>query len=112
MSPGLPIDKHILSPLSLARGKVVAWPPGECMAALQAEGWAAAMGQEDLTQLLCFGCSEVQELLVAGSELAVSSMSTVTRQALCQVYSARPWQPGDTHPATPDPLPHLTPCHT
>merc|ERR1719278_2147621 len=57
------------------------------MGSLQAGGWESApeQGQETLTQLLCFGCSEVEELLVAGSELAVSSMSTVTRQALCQL---------------------------
>ena len=59
MSPGLPIDKHILSPASLARGEVRAWPPGACLAALQAHGWTAALGQETLTQLLCFGSSEV-----------------------------------------------------
>jgi len=89
MSPGLPIDKHILSPASLARGekKPACYSPRSAMGSLQAGGWESApeQGKETLLQLLCFSDPQVRDLLVPGPELHVSTISTVTRQSLCQL---------------------------
>ena len=89
MSPGLPMDKHVVSPADLARGSTTptSWAPKEAMTALHTGGWQQVVGggKETLLELLCFGSQEVGELLVPGPELHVSSMSTVTRQTLCQL---------------------------
>ena len=65
------------------------------MAALHSGGWEQVMAntaqpdrRETLIDLLCFGSNEVQSMLVAGPDLHVSSMSTVTRQSLCQLLDA------------------------
>jgi len=57
------------------------------MAALQLGGWQESVepGSETLLQLLCFNSEEVSQLLLPGPQLHVSSMSTVTRQSLCQL---------------------------
>merc|ERR1712218_197729 len=89
MSPGLPIDKHILSPTFLEQGADVkkCYSPRSAMASLQSGGWESSPenGAESLLQLLCFSSDQVRDLLVPGPELHVSTISTVTRQSLCQL---------------------------
>ena len=96
MSPGLPMDKYIASSRDLKEQKPpMKWSPRDTMAALHEGGWGQVLTnqshpdrRETLTDLLCFGSSEVQSMLVRGPDLHVSSMSTVTRQSLCQLLDA------------------------
>jgi len=89
MSPGLPIDKHILSPNFLEQGTGFkkCYSPRSAMASLQSGGWESSPenGAESLLQLLCFSSTQVRDLLIPGPELHVSTISTVTRQSLCQL---------------------------
>ena len=96
MSPGLPMDKYIVSSVDIkAKRTAIQWSPRDTMAALLTGGWTHIMTnpndssrKETLTDLLCFGSTEVQSMLVKGPDLHVSSMSTVTRQSLCQLLDA------------------------
>ena len=96
MSPGLPMDKYIVSSIDIkAQKSAMQWSPRDTMASLHSGGWEHVMAnttqpdrRETLTDLLCFGSSEVQSMLVKGPDLHVSSMSTVTRQSLCQLLDA------------------------
>ena len=86
MSPGLPVDKIILSSLDLKAHKShpMQWTPGHVMKAMMEGGWSAELRPgESLASVLCFGCDSVTAGLVPGPDLHVSSMSTVTRQSLC-----------------------------
>lgn len=90
MSPGLPVDKMILSSSDLKHHvkEPKQWTPKDVMTALMKDGWEAKLTghnnkQESLAELLCFGCDQVASSLVAGPRVHVSSMSTVTRQSLC-----------------------------
>jgi len=93
MSPGLPMDKYIVSSAELkSQDQPMQWSPRDTMAALHSGGWSQVLGNtanpdthETLIDLLCFGSTEVQSMLVKGPDLHVSSMSTVTRQSLCQL---------------------------
>jgi len=91
-SPGLPMDKLILSSADLAAGlePPAQWSPRQVMLALHTGGWRAELagggaGPESLSTLLCFGSAEVEAGLLPGPALPVSSLSTVTRQAVCQL---------------------------
>ena len=81
MSPGLPVDKLILN------GQDQQWSPGQVMRVMMEAGWEGKLPgtEESVLSLLCLGCDSLAGLLVPGSELHVSSMSTVTRQSLCQL---------------------------
>ena len=86
MSPGLPVDKIILSSSDLKAHKPhpMQWTPGHVMKAMMEGGWSAELRPgESLASVLCFGCDSVTAGLVPGPDLHVSSMSTVTRQSLC-----------------------------
>ena len=93
MSPGLPMDKYIISSADIKEQKhPMQWSPRDTMAALHSGGWEQVMPntnqtgrKETLTDLLCFGSEDVRGMLLAGPSLHVSSMSTVTRQSLCQL---------------------------
>jgi hypothetical protein len=85
MSPGLAVDKYIMSSRDLAATTVTAvasassppaavhlWRPGLAMAAMLQAGWAGelthpASGQtESLLSLLCWDCPEVRDSLLTG----------------------------------------------
>ena len=86
MSPGLPVDKIILSSADLKAHKShpMQWTPGHVMKAMMEGGWSAELRPgESLASVLCFDCDSVSAGLVPGPDLHVSSMSTVTRQSLC-----------------------------
>ena len=88
MSPGLPVDKIIMSSADLKAHKAepMQWSPGQVMAAMMEGGWSAELRKgESLASVLCFDSDSVTSGLVPGPDLHVSSMSTVTRQALCRL---------------------------
>ena len=73
MSPGLAVDKHILSSRDLANFKPAPhlWSPAEAMECLNRAGWAGELTHpagwtESLAGLLCWGCKEVERVLVKG----------------------------------------------
>ncbi len=104
MSPGTPVDKHVLSAHDLraaaSRGLPVhAYSPADVVAALEAASDDGGGGedfstaslrhpthkevQESLSDLVCFGSAEICSLLLPGTLLHASVLSTLTRQALC-----------------------------
>jgi len=91
MSPGLAIDKHILSSKDLeSYASPHSWTPAQVMKVLEVEGWRGTLEHpegwtETLNSLLCWDCQEVQDILLKGCSLHVSSISTVTRQTLCHL---------------------------
>ena len=88
MSPGLPVDKVLLSSPDLRAGQPPQqWSPGQVMRVLMEAGWQGSLpnSQQSVLSLLCFGCQSLAARLTPGHQLHVSSMSTVTRQALCQL---------------------------
>jgi len=93
MSPGQGIDKCILSAADL-RGHAEAvhqWGPQELVTALIKDGFAAKLKnpnqgrEESLSDLICFGSSEILSVLKPGTDLHISAVSTLTRQMLCQL---------------------------
>jgi len=93
MSPGLPVDKYILSSEDLSSHKEAPhrWSPRDTMDLLHRDGWDGMLQGNNqhkdvsLNHLLCFKSEEVRNQLVRGCDLHVTSISTVTRQALCQL---------------------------
>ncbi len=110
MSPGLAVDKRVLSPRDLLTHSAsprVHQSSDVVRALLEAESIASAIvNGESALELLCFGSSEVKPrkvfsshlkkinrsiilqistLLRAGVDLHTSSVSTLTRQSLCQL---------------------------
>ena len=91
MSPGLPVDKLILSSQDLKdhTPSVMTWSPGVVMSVMMKEGWSGSLvntqhsRHETLQSLLCFNSDEVSQSLLQGHDVHVSGMSTVTRQSLC-----------------------------
>ena len=81
MSPGLPVDKVLLG----SEGQQ--WSPGQVMKVMMEAGWLGLLpaSQQSVLSLLAFDCQEVAARLTPGHLLHVSSMSTVTRQGLCQL---------------------------
>ena len=81
MSPGLPVDKLILGSGDQQ------WSSGQVMRAMMEGGWESVLPgtEESVLSLLCMGCDSLASLLTPGHQLHVSSMSTVTRQNLCQL---------------------------
>ncbi|XP_033608089.1 death-associated protein kinase dapk-1 isoform X3 [Cryptotermes secundus] len=94
MSPGLPIEKHILSAeqLRLHSDLVHCWPPDQLMecilqpSCLNAKLFNPLTGNyESVLDLVGFGASEVVKLVISGDELPVTTLSTVCRQQLCRL---------------------------
>ena len=81
MSPGLPVDKLLVG------SEEQQWSPGQVMTVLLEGGWQANLpgSPQTVLSLLCFGSESLAARLTPGHLLHVSSMSTVTRQALCQL---------------------------
>ena len=115
MSPGLPVDKIILSSsdLKVHRSQPMYWSPGYIMKAMMRAGWKAELRPgESLASVLCFGCDSVTSCLVPGPDLHVSSMSTVTRQSLCTLLDppnslGRDWCMLAVHMGLSDKVPKL-----
>ena len=115
MSPGLPVDKIILSSsdLKVHRSQPMYWSPGYIMKAMMRAGWKAELRPgESLASVLCFGCDSVTSGLVPGPDLHVSSMSTVTRQSLCTLLDppnslGRDWCMLAVHMGLSDKVPKL-----
>jgi death-associated protein kinase len=93
MSPGLAVDKYVLSAsdLRLHRDEVHAYSPGDVLRAMIGQGGRAfhavlkntkSKKKETLLDLLCFGSAEISTLLKPGSVLHISEISTLTRQIL------------------------------
>ena len=88
MSPGLPVDKLLVSSEDQRAGQPAQqWRPGQVMRVLMEEGWHGSLpdSSQSVLSLLCLGSEALAARLVPGHLLHVSSMSTVTRQALCQL---------------------------
>ncbi|PSN41147.1 hypothetical protein C0J52_05197 [Blattella germanica] len=94
MSPGLPIEKHILSAeqLRLHSDLVQCWAPDELMASilqppcLNAKLFNPLTGNyESVLDLVGFGAPEVSELVLSGDDLPVTALSTVCRQQLSKL---------------------------
>ncbi|XP_068081595.1 death-associated protein kinase 1 [Anabrus simplex] len=94
MSPGLPIEKHVLSAeqLRLHSDIVHCWSPDELMACVLKPPHLDALlfnpltgNKESLLELVGFGCPEVRDLVLTGDELPVTALSTVCRQQLCRL---------------------------
>ncbi|XP_069694753.1 death-associated protein kinase 1-like isoform X2 [Periplaneta americana] len=94
MSPGLPIEKHILSAeqLRLHSDIVHCWSPDQLMSCiLQPPCLSAKLlnsltgNYESVLDLVGFGAAEVTELVLSGDELPVTALSTVCRQQLCKL---------------------------
>ena len=91
MSPGLPVDKIILSSKDLRNHAAPAqWSPRDVMKTMIKDGWSGSLThptqrdtRETLSQLLCFDSDQVTSSLVPGHQIHISGMSTVTRQSLC-----------------------------
>ena len=72
MSPGLAIDKHILSSKDLENyTEPHSWSPAQALQALKEEGWEGCLihpegWSESLNNLLCWGCQDVQDVLIQG----------------------------------------------
>ena len=73
MSPGLAIDKHILSSRDLETyaDPPHAWSPAEAMMTLKKAGWEGVLHhpggwEERLDQLLAWGSQDVQDILLKG----------------------------------------------
>merc|ERR1711953_1154048 len=93
MSPGMGVDKSILSVADLkSHSKDIGhWGPQELISALLKDGFSAKLKNpltgefETLCDLICFGSSEILSVLKPGPELHISAISTLTRQMLCQL---------------------------
>lgn len=93
MSPGMGVDKSILSVADLkAHAKTIGhWGPQDLVSALLKDGFSAKLKNpiteqmETLCDLICFGSSEILSVLKPGPELHISAISTLTRQMLCQL---------------------------
>ncbi|GLH12279.1 Calcium/calmodulin-dependent protein kinase type II alpha chain [Gryllus bimaculatus] len=94
MSPGLPIEKHVLSAEQLREHseEVHCWSPADLMeAVLRPQRLDSTLlnpvteHKETLLDLVGFGAPEVRDLVLTGDELPVSALSTVCRQQLCRL---------------------------
>jgi len=80
MSPGLAIDKHILSSKDLENyTEPHSWSPAQAMQSLKEEGWEGCLihpegWSESLNNLLCWGSQEVQDVLIQGQIFAYLSV--------------------------------------
>lgn len=94
MSPGLPIEKHVLSAEQLREHceEVYCWSPADLMeAVLKPQRLDSTVlnpvteHKETLLDLVGFGAPEVRDLVLTGDDLPVSALSTVCRQQLCRL---------------------------
>ncbi|XP_059080756.1 death-associated protein kinase 1-like isoform X2 [Tigriopus californicus] len=97
MSPGLPIDKHVLSVSDLFRHNSVvhSWASSDIIRQMVlSDGFDAKITHpvtkepEALIDLVCFGSKELSTHLQPGYEVHISSISTLTRQSLCSAMDA------------------------
>ncbi|XP_071450473.1 death-associated protein kinase 1-like isoform X2 [Hetaerina americana] len=93
MSPGLPVEKHVLSAKQLAEHceVVYCWSPGQLLEAVFNGGLDAKLlnplteKEESMLDLIGFGAEEIASVVVTGGELPVTSLSTACRQMLCRL---------------------------
>ncbi|XP_043214460.1 death-associated protein kinase dapk-1-like isoform X4 [Amphibalanus amphitrite] len=85
MSPGLPIERHYLSPTSLRlhRSSPVVQPPERLAAALLADGPHSQLPPDTLADLLCFGAEQLLSALTWLPELPVAVAPVAARRRLC-----------------------------
>ncbi|KAG8222005.1 hypothetical protein J437_LFUL002766 [Ladona fulva] len=96
MSPGLPVEKHVLSAKQLAEHSevVYCWSPGQLLEAVLANSLNAQLlnplteAEESMLDLIGFGAAEISNVVVLGGELPVTALSTACRQMLCRLLDS------------------------